>query len=369
MFTADYAARLQRFSHQLSVLGIDAAIISPGPDLRYLSGYDAIPLERLTALIIQPAKSPIVVSPLLEKPAALASPIGSMGLDVVTWTETENPFSVVHSIIGDVQTVCVDGRMWADKALKLQREFTNSVMVSANQAVAALRQVKDAQEVQALREAGDAIDVVHSRVHEFLKVGRTEAEVGRDIAAAIIESGHATADFVIVASGPNSASPHHEVSDRVICKGDAVVVDIGGTMPNGYCSDSTRTYFMGSPSERYTEMYAALLESQLTSTRHVRPGVSCESVDKAARDVLNDAGIGEYFIHRVGHGIGLETHEEPYMVEGNTLALEPGFAFSIEPGFYVEGWAGARIEDIVVCGEESAIVLNNRPRELAILEA
>jgi Xaa-Pro aminopeptidase len=263
--------------------------------------------------------------------------------------------------------IAVDGRMWADKLLRIQRAFPQVTTVSAVEAIAALRRVKSDSEVESLRAAGAAIDSVHARMGEWLKVGRTEHEVGRDIAAAIVEAGHVTVDFVIVGSGPNSASPHHEVSDRVIQAGDVVVVDIGGTMSDGYCSDSTRTYSMGEPEANFARDFEILHQAQQRATAAVRPGVTCEAIDKVARDYLAEHGLGEFFIHRIGHGIGLETHEEPYLVAGNTLAIEPGFAFSIEPGFYRTGDAGARIEDIVVCGQDGALVLNNRPRELVVL--
>ncbi|MEY2635477.1 MAG: hypothetical protein RIS75_1417 [Actinomycetota bacterium] len=368
MFNNDLAARLAKFESVLGTSGVDCAVISPGPDLRYLVGYDAIPLERLTALVVRPGHDPLVVSPFLEKSAALASPIGKLGLAVETWTETESPFELLHRIIGDVDLLAVDGRMWADKLLKMQKEFTATKTLSANPFIATLRQVKSAAETEYLREAGAAIDKVHALVPTFLKVGRTEAEVGKDIAQAILDSGHVTADFVIVGSGPNSASPHHEVSQRVIQNGEAVVVDIGGTMPSGYCSDSTRTYHMGQPSADYARDFEILHQAQVAATHAVKPGVTCESIDAVARDLMNEAGIGEFFIHRIGHGIGLETHEEPYMVSGNSTPIEAGFAFSIEPGFYREGKAGARIEDIVVCGEDGALILNNQPRELFIIE-
>ena len=200
-----------------------------------------------------------------------------------------------------------------------------------------------------------------------LRAGRTELEVGRDIADAIIAEGHSRVDFVIVASGPNGASPHHELSDRVILDGDPVVVDIGGTMPDGYCSDETRTYSVGAPPAEFADYYAVLLAAQAAACDAVRPGVSCEDIDRAARRVIAEAGYGDYFVHRTGHGIGLETHEEPYIVEGNSELLEPGMAFSIEPGIYLPGRHGARIEDIVVCGPDVGERVNLRPRELVVL--
>jgi Xaa-Pro dipeptidase len=209
---------------------------------------------------------------------------------------------------------------------------------------------------------------VHSRVGEWLRAGRTEAEVAADIAAAIVEEGHATAEFVIVGSGPNGASPHHSVSDRVIERGDVVVVDIGGPLPSGYNSDSTRTYALGTPREPdVAEAYAALQAAQHAAVAAVRPGVTCEAVDGAARGVLAETGLAEHFIHRTGHGIGLDVHEEPYVVAGNDLPLEPGMTFSIEPGVYLTGRWGARIEDIVAVTDDGVERFNTRPTELVLL--
>jgi Xaa-Pro aminopeptidase len=230
-----------------------------------------------------------------------------------------------------------------------------------------LRMRKTPDEVEALRRAGAAIDRVHAQVPQWLRAGRTEREVGQDIADAILAEGHVSVDFVIVGSGPNGASPHHELSDRVIQPGEPVVVDIGGTMPDGYCSDETRTYSVGEPPAEFSAYYEVLLAAQIAACEHVRPGVTCESVDAAARSVIAEAGYGEYFMHRTGHGIGLETHEEPYIVTGNTEVLEPGMAFSIEPGIYLAGKHGARIEDIVVCGETAGERVNLRPRELVVV--
>jgi Xaa-Pro dipeptidase len=227
---------------------------------------------------------------------------------------------------------------------------------------------KDAVEIAALGEAAEAIDRVHARMAEWLRPGRTEAEVGADIAAAIVAEGHTAAEFVIVGSGPNGASPHHAVSDRVICRGDVVVVDIGGPVLEGYCSDCTRTYAVGGPAHpEVARTYAVLQAAQQAAVDAVRPGVTAQSVDAAARDVIADGGYGEFFVHRTGHGIGLDVHEEPYIVGGNDLRLEPGMTFSVEPGIYLPGRWGARIEDIVVVTEDGVRRLNNRPHELVVL--
>jgi Xaa-Pro dipeptidase len=231
-----------------------------------------------------------------------------------------------------------------------------------------LRMRKDAAETAELRAAGAAIDRVHARMAEFVRVGRTEEEAGAAIAAAIVEEGHTGAAFVIVGSGPNGSSPHHGVSGKVLERGDVVVVDIGGPLPSGYHSDCTRTYVLGAdPDAAVLRSYAVLQDAQERSVASVRPGVSAESVDAAAREPITAAGLGERFLHRTGHGIGLDVHEDPYIVGGNGLVLEPGMAFSVEPGVYLDGEWGARIEDIVVVTEDGCERLNTRPRDLAVL--
>lgn len=355
---ADLAARLERAQQVARAEEVDALLVSPGPDLRYLTGYDAIPLERLTCLVL-PAEGLVrIVVPGLEQAAALASPVGDLDVEVVTWGETDDPYALVASILGPAPVVGLDNHMWAEKVLRFQGAMPQTRQVLAGRVLRELRVRKSPDEVAALRRAGAAIDRVHEQVPQWLRAGRTEREVGRDIAEAIVATGHVRVDFVIVGSGPNGASPHHELSDRVIEAGDPVVVDIGGTMPDGYCSDSTRTYAVGEPEAEFLAYYEVLREAQRAACEHVRPGVSCESVDAAARDVITAAGYGDSFFHRTGHGIGLETHEEPYIVSGNTELLEPGMAFSIEPGIYLDGQFGARIEDIVVCTADGREILN-----------
>ena len=363
----DLADRLARARHATASAEMDALLITPGPDLRYLTGYDAIPLERLTCLVVQAQGDPVIVVPRLEKPAALASPIGDLGMEILTWGETDDPYALVASLLPGRARTGLDNHMWAEKVLRLRAAMPGSEQLLGGTVLRELRIRKTPDEVEALRRAGAAIDRVHARVPEWLRAGRTEREVGKDIADAIVAEGHVRVDFVIVGSGPNGASPHHELSDRVIQDGEPVVVDIGGTMPDGYCSDETRTYSVGEPPAEFREYYAVLLAAQVAACEHVRPGVTAESVDAAARDVISDAGYGEYFVHRTGHGIGLETHEEPYIVSGNTELLEPGMAFSVEPGIYLPGRHGARIEDILVCGDAAGERVNLRPRDLVIL--
>jgi len=345
--------------------GIDALLVTPGADLRYLTGYTALPLERLTCLILPAQGDPTLVVPALEGPAAIAS---GTNVAIATWGELDDPFALVADLVGNAETVGLDDHMWASRVFALRTALPRATQVLAGPLVQQLRIRKDQTEISALREAGLAIDRVHSRMGEWLRPGRTEREVGADIARAIVDEGHATVDFVIVGSGPNGASPHHELSDRVIEVGDPVVVDIGGTTPAGYCSDSTRNYLVGGTvPDEYSEFYAVLEAAQRAQRDYARPGVTAESVDAVGRAIIADAGYGDRFIHRTGHGIGQETHEEPYIVEGSKLILEEGMAFSIEPGIYLEGCFGARIEDIVVCTTDGLEVLNNTPRELVRL--
>jgi len=363
------ATRLESVRDSLRAVGLDAVLLTPGPDLRYVTGYDAKQLERLTCLVVPAYGDPALFVPRLELPAAQASPAGSLGLAIIPWEETgprSDPFAMVAALLRGISVVGLSDRMWALFVLRFRDVLAAARLALASGALRPLRIRKSAAEVAALREAGEAIDRVHARVPGWLRAGRTEREVGADITEAILAEGHATVEFVIVASGPNAASPHHEVSDRVLEPGDAVVVDIGGEMPSGYCSDSTRTYAIGEPPAEFAAYYKVLYDAQEAACAAVRPGVTAESVDAAAREPITAAGYGEAFFHRTGHGIGLEAHEDPYIVAGNGEVLEPGMAFSVEPGIY-PGPHGARIEDIVVCTADGYQRLNNTPRELLVV--
>lgn len=360
----DYVDRLAQAAARAKKQGIDALMITPGADLRYLIGYDAVALERLTCLVVPANGDPILLVPALERLAAQASGAADAGVLIRTWNETDDPFAIIGQHIGAVDTMAVDDRMWAVKALAFRAAFPKAEQVPAGLVLGPMRIRKTAHEIAALTRASAAIDEVHAQVPTFLRPGRTEREVAADIGEAILAAGHVRVDFIIVGSGPNGASPHHDVSDRVLTSGDAVVVDIGGTMADGYRSDCTRTYSLGTPDAQFREWYAVLEEAQAEGVAAVRPGVTCASLDAIPREVLTDAGIGDLFIHRTGHGIGLETHEDPYLVTGNNLVVEPGMAFSVEPGFYAPGRFGARIEDIVVCTPTGVEALNHRPHEL-----
>jgi Xaa-Pro aminopeptidase len=364
------AKRLDRARAAAASAGVDALLMAPGSDLRYLIGAGGSSFERLTCLVVPAGAPPVLVVPKLEAPGYDPVPTGELGIELATWVDGEDPYALVGSLLPKAARVAVGDVMVALHVLGLRRALPDAEQVLAGPIVRELRMRKDAEEVDALRKAGAAIDRVHARMAEFLRVGRTESEVGADIAAAIVEEGHTVAEFVIVGSGPNGASPHHSLSERVVEAGDVVVIDIGGPVAEGYCSDSTRTYVMGEPRDTdVLETYAVLQRAQRAAVDAVRPGVTAQAVDAAAREVIDAAGFGEFFIHRTGHGIGLDVHEHPYIVSGNDMPLEPGMAFSVEPGIYQPGRWGARIEDIVVVTEDGVEALNSRPHDLVPLPA
>ena len=361
-----YLHRLGRVRELAAGAGFDALVVTPGPDLQYLIGSRAQTFERLTALVVPADRDPFVVAPTMELAALRSSAVREAALEVRQWVDGDDPYAL--ALRGSARGGAL--RLGFSEATPALHIVPLSTLAGTRPQLATgvlrtLRMRKDSAEMQALQEAADAIDRVHARVAEWLRPGRTEREVAADIAAAIVAEGHAEADFVIVGSGPNGADPHHEVSDRVIGADETVVVDIGGPIALGYNSDSTRTYATGDVPDRIRSAYDVLEQAQRVAVEAVRPGVTAESVDAAARDVLAAAGLGERFVHRTGHGIGLSVHEEPYIVAGNDLVLEPGMAFSVEPGVYFPGEWGARIEDIVVVTDDGVRTLNRRPHGLA----
>ncbi len=362
-----YARRLEAATAAITAAGVAGLVITPGYDLRYLIGSRAQTFERLTALVLPGSGDPTVVVPRLELASLKESAVADLGLTVVDWVDGDDPYRLVAAALGGAPAAtAVTDAMPALHLLPLAAVL-GVTPVLATGVLRELRMVKDASEIDALRKAGSAIDRVHARVPEFLVPGRTEADVAADIAEVILAEGHSEVAFVIVGSGPHGADPHHECSDRELRVGDVVVVDIGGAYQPGYHSDSTRTYSIGEPTAEVAQRYSVLQRAQRAAVDAVRPGVTAEQVDAAARTVLTDAGFGEYFVHRTGHGIGLSVHEEPYIVAGNDLPLAAGMAFSVEPGIYFPGRWGARIEDIVVVTEDGAIVVNNRPHELIVV--
>ena len=351
-----YQQRLDRVRQVMTHQEIDVLLVSVGRDLPYLTGYEAMPLERLTMLVVPRDADATMVVPRLEAPRVVEQP-GVFTL--APWDETEDPVALVAKLASGARTAAIGDQMWARFLVELLPHLPGVEYRRAVDVVGPLRMVKDEAEIAALRAAGAAADRVARQLHagEIPLVGRTEAQVSADISARLLAEGHDKVNFAIVAAGANAASPHHHAGDRVITEDEIVLCDFGGTMA-GYCSDTTRCVFTGTPPAEIAEAYAVLHDAQAGAVRAATVGTPCEEVDRAARDVIAAAGYGEYFVHRTGHGIGMEEHEDPYIVEGNARPLEPGHAFSVEPGIYLPGRWGMRLEDIVVAGVDGPIALN-----------
>jgi Xaa-Pro aminopeptidase len=367
-----YAERLNRALAATEAAGLAATLVGVGSDLRYLTGYEAIPLERLTLLVLRPGYDPVIVVPRLERGAAEAGLRTS--IEMRTWEETEDPYALAVAGLPAVAHIAVSDTMLALHLLRIQAALeAASTFIPASTVLRDLRMIKDSDEVALLRAAAQAADRVVAAIAAGRLIGRTEADVAREVRDRLVHEGHDAATFAIVASGPNSASPHHEASERVIGPGEPIVLDIGGTV-GGYGSDITRTLWVtggdpaNGPDEQFRHLFGVLHGAQAAATAAVRPGVACEAIDTGARRPIDAEGYGEAFFHRTGHGIGLDGHEDPYLIAGNDLPLRAGMAFSVEPGIYLPGRYGARIEDIVVCGDDGPIVLNEAPRELAVVD-
>jgi Xaa-Pro aminopeptidase len=359
--------RLARARKELGERGMDALLLGPSADLRYLTGYQAPPLERMTLLVLPAAGDAWLVVPALEAPLA-RDHLGGLDLEVAAWQETEDPVGLVRAALDAAAAggrLGVGDQLWSAFLLRLQAALPGADFVAASTVTRQLRMRKDPEEVEALARAAAAIDRVVDGLEGLRWAGRTELELAGELQAAI-RDGHDEVCFTIVGAGPNAASPHHVAARRVIRPGDAVVVDIGGRL-DGYCSDTTRTLVVGEPPPGFQEAYAVLHAAQLAGCAAAGPGVPAEAVDAACRQVIAAAGYGEHFIHRTGHGIGLEEHEDPYVVAGNAEPLEPGMTFSVEPGIYLPGRFGARIEDIVTCTDQGGRRLNVTSRDLRVV--
>ncbi len=345
-------------------LGVDCLLVGVGADLRYLTGYEGMPSERLTMLVVPRDDEPTLLVPELEAPR-----VGDGPFRLAAWSETEDPVARVAARAGRPTVTAVGDRTWVVFLLELLALMPSTTFVPSSVVTAPLRAVKEAAEVEALRIAAGGVDRVSARIpHEVRFEGRSERQIARDIADMTVEEGHDVATFWIVASGPNAASPHHDPGDRVVEAGDVVLVDFGGRR-DGYCSDTSRTFSVGEPSHELREVHEVVHASQSAGREAARAGVSGSSLDAIARGVIADAGYGEQFVHRLGHGIGLDGHEPPYLVEGNDHLLEPGNAFSIEPGIYLPGRLGVRIEDIAVIAPDGSLdVLNRSNRGLVQVE-
>ncbi len=354
-------ARIAAAQAALRDRGIDALLVSVGSDLPYLTGYRAMPLERITALVVPATGDPALFVPELE-----ASRVDT-SVEIRPWGETDDPIDRIATALPARGVVAVGDQMWASFLIAFQERLPEARFVDAEPLMAPLRMIKDEDEIAALRDAAHGVDGVADQLSTVRFSGRTEREISRIVSDLVLASGHDSVSFAIVAAGRNGASPHHEASDQIIQPGDAVVVDFGGRV-RGYGSDTTRMYCIGESPEGFDEAYAVLERAQAAAVASVRPGTTAEAIDTVARSIISAAGYGEFFIHRTGHGIGLDAHEQPYIVQGNTGLIRAGMAFSIEPGIYLPDRWGMRIEDIVVVTDDGVERLNRSSRKLRFVE-
>jgi len=359
-----FADRRRRALEAAEEAGLAGLLVTPGADLAYLAGYAPLPLERLTLLGLSSARDPFLVVPALERPAAEAVP-GVEGLELIDWRDGQSPYETVAGLIRAGRFAITD-QTWSSHLLALGQATEDCMFVAVGRALPLLRAVKDPEELELLRAAGQAADATFADVVDLAFAGRRESDVAGDLDRLLRERGHDRVDFTIVGSGPNAASPHHEAGERTIEAGDAVVMDFGGVR-QGYCSDITRTVFVGEPDEEKRNVYEVVSAAQQAAFEAVRPGALAQDVDRAARAVITEAGYGERFVHRTGHGIGLEVHEPPYIVEGDETVLLQGMTFSDEPGIYLPRRFGVRIEDQVAVTAEGAERLNGASREVTVV--
>ncbi|MER6677988.1 aminopeptidase P family protein [Streptomyces sp. NPDC000983] len=366
-FTADdYRARMERAAREAAGAGLAGLLVAPGPDLVWLTGYAPAVTERLTLLVLVPGRAPALIVPALEAPD-VARAGGAPALEPHDWTDGEDPYAAAAALLAPDARFGISDNAWAMHLLGLARTVPGSSYAALTEVLPMLRAVKDPAELERLTAAGAAADATYEEIRRVRFAGRRETEVAADLARLLREHGHSTVDFTIVASGPNGANPHHEAGDRTIERGDMVVLDFGGLL-GGYGSDTSRTVHVGEPTDEERRVHDIVREAQEAGFAAVRPGAACQDVDRAARAVIADAGYGAHFIHRTGHGIGVTTHEPPYMIEGEERPLVPGMCFSVEPGVYLPGRFGVRIEDIVTVTEDGGRRLNTTTRELVIVE-
>jgi D-alanyl-D-alanine dipeptidase len=364
--TGDYRARMDRAVRAAADAGLDGLLVAPGPDLTWLTGYrPPADTERLTLLVLAAGRAPALVVPALEAGDAAQAP-GAPALTLRDWTDGQDPYAATAPLLASDRRFAVSDNTWALHLLGLRRRVPELECTALGEALPMLRAVKDTAELERLAAAGAAADAAYEEIRKVRFEGRRECDIAADLAGLLRACGHSQVDFTVVGSGPNGADPHHEAGDRVISAGDTVVLDFGGLV-HGYGSDTTRTVHVGEPDAEVQRVHDVVRAAQERAVQAVRPGIACQDVDRAAREVIDDAGYGERFVHRTGHGIGVTTHEPPYMVEGEEQELVPGMCFSVEPGVYLPGRFGVRIEDIVAVTAGGGRRLNNTPRELAVV--
>jgi Xaa-Pro aminopeptidase len=358
--------RTRRCQRALRGVGADAAVLFPSPNLFYVTGFHEEPSERHFLCVVPDEGDPTVIAPSMY---AGQLRDGTWIEDVRSWDDDEDPLAVLETVAAhedlDGGHLLLDDTMWATFTLDLRETLADATFGLASEVFEDRRIRKDEAELETLRRAGTLADEVSESIRAMGAdaIGMTEAELAREIERRLANAGGDEPSFeTIVGSGPNGAMPHHTHGDREIRPGDPVVLDFGAFVDR-YPGDQTRTVvFDGDPPEEFETVHGTVLEAMNAAIDAIEPGVTAGAVDRAARDVIEAAGYGDAFIHRTGHGVGLEVHEPPFVVAGNERELEPGMVFSVEPGIYLEGEFGVRIEDLVVVTEDGAERLNDSPR-------
>lgn len=363
--SADYLARWRALRERAREVGANALIVGGGSDLHYLTGHDGHSYERLTAVVASAdsdARPAALITPKLEAERIAAMP---EVFTISPWEDSEDPIELAIANLPEVGSVLVSDDLHAHHLLALQSARPGLSFRALNQALGGMRAVKTGAERRALRTVGALADKVHQQIRdgEVPLVGRTELDVKQDIHDRLLAAGHDTVVFIIVASGPNSASPHHHPGDRVIQPNEMVLFDFGGTY-EGFTSDTTRCVFTGPIPDEVADAWSSLVDAQEAAFQAAQPGNRLCDVDSAARTALTEDGYGAEFIHRTGHGIGTEVHEHPYVTGSNAAPIVEGNAFSIEPGIYRVGEWGMRLEDIVVIETDGPVRCNSTDRTL-----
>jgi Xaa-Pro aminopeptidase len=364
-----YEKRLSKVRTAMHENGLDTLILTPGAAMRYLTGFAEYG-SRFLALVIPDDQPWLFVTPTLNAGQTRQNAAGVT--DIRVWDDSQGWEAVLGPLLKDLMLdigiVGLDDEMPARFVLKLQELMPTALLKTAGTALSPLRSVKDTLELAALQHAAEATDALIPIAYAACRIGASEMEIGLAIQQAIARGGFADSFAPIVGAGPNGASPHHNTGKTKVKTGDVVILDFGA-MADGYHGDITRTVAVGEASDEAKRVYKIVYGAYSAGVAAVKPGATAHDIDAAARKVIADAGYGEFFIHRTGHGIGLDDHEAPYMLAGNYTPLQPGHCFSIEPGIYLPGKFGVRLENIVTVQEDgTAHVFNESiPPELPIL--
>jgi Xaa-Pro dipeptidase len=364
-------SRFDKLNASLRTSDLDAVILNPGPTLTYLSGLHFHLMERPVILLFAKDQDPAVVLPELE-----LQKVASLPYKIQVFDYSENPSEWDDAFRKAIQALGLDGKRIGVEPRQLRllefRHVKNGAPKAdypdASNVLSGLRLKKDKAEVDAMRKAVKIAQAALEATIPFIKTGLTEKEISSELVVQLLKHGsEPEIPFSpIVSGGPNAANPHASPSDRKLQAGDLLVVDWGAAYA-GYVSDLTRTFAVGQVDAEYEKIHRIVQDANAAGRAAGKPGVPCASVDKAARDLIEKAGYGLYFTHRTGHGIGMEGHEEPYMRGDNLQLLEPGMAYTVEPGIYLPDRNGVRIEDNVVVTENGVDVLSDMPREIRLV--